>query len=139
MIEFVARSQKYVFLLLIASQCVHSVEEVYFGLWRVFEPARVVSGLLSSDLERGFTIANVLVISAGTISALYLFRSNGSWSKMVILFWVTIELINFGVHAFMAFRTGGYFPGVYTAPFLLLFSGLLVIGLANQVRHHSLT
>jgi hypothetical protein len=39
---------------LVLAQAAHSMEEYLGGLWESFPPARFVSGLFSSDLERGF-------------------------------------------------------------------------------------
>ena len=127
-------NQKYIFILLIIAQCAHSVEEVYFDLWSVLEPARYISSLLNSDLELGFIIGNIMVVFVGILSASYLFRPNRSFSKIIILSWVIIELVNFSVHVGMAVKRGGYFPGLYTAPFLLHFSALLLVGVFTGVN-----
>jgi len=39
------------------AQAAHSIEEYAGRLWESFPPARLVSGLVSPDLERGFIIA----------------------------------------------------------------------------------
>jgi hypothetical protein len=53
------------FAALIAAQAAHSVEEYLGQLYDSFPPARFVSGLVSSNLERGFVIANVLLVTSG--------------------------------------------------------------------------
>ena len=53
------------FLALVAAQAVHSVEEYAFRLYEVFAPARFVSGLISSDLQRGFAIGNLTLVAFG--------------------------------------------------------------------------
>ena len=50
---------------LLLAQCAHSAEEYVSRLWESFPPARFVSGLLSEDLERGFLVANVLLVTFG--------------------------------------------------------------------------
>ena len=50
---------------LILAQSAHSVEEYAGRLWESFPPARFVSGLVSTDLERGFVIANILLVAFG--------------------------------------------------------------------------
>jgi hypothetical protein len=54
-------------LALIAVQALHSVEEYLGRLYAVFPPARFVSELVSDDLERGFVIANVALVSLGLL------------------------------------------------------------------------
>ena len=51
------------FLALVAVQAVHSLEEYRGRLYEVFAPARLVSGLVSNDLERGFVIANLALVA----------------------------------------------------------------------------
>ena len=132
-------NQRYVFLLLMVSQFLHSIEEVHFGLWEVFAPARFISGLINSNLELGFIIANVLIVCVGFVCALFLFRYENIVGKLVIGFWIILETVNFSVHTFMAIKTWGYFPGIYTAPLLLFFSGLLLIVSTKHASQHGIT
>ena len=53
------------FLALIVAQAAHSIEEYVFRLFDVLAPARFMSGLLSSDLARGFAIANIALVLFG--------------------------------------------------------------------------
>lgn len=131
--------QKYIFLLLIVSQCAHSIEEVHYELWAVFAPAHLVGSLLSQDISLGFAIGNILVISIGILCTLYLFLAKGTWSTHIIVLWAAIELMNFGVHIYMTIYLGAYFPGVYTAPLLLIFSVLLIYGIPNNAQQRNLT
>jgi len=107
------------FLALVATQAVHSVEEYAGRLYEVFPPARVLSGLVSSDLERGFVIINVALVSFG----LWCFAGpvRGQWPSAVPLvwFWVLIELVNGIGHPIWTVAEGRYTPGVVTAPILL--------------------
>ncbi|MFN8580191.1 MAG: hypothetical protein U0163_04335 [Gemmatimonadaceae bacterium] len=50
---------------LILAQAAHSIEEYRGQLWVSFPPARFVSSLVSQDLERGFLIANVVLVAFG--------------------------------------------------------------------------
>ena len=131
--------QKYGLLFLVASQAMHSIEEVYFRLWEVFAPARFISGVINSNLELGFIIGNIAVVSFGFICVLLLFRRESAWHKLIVWFWVVLEIVNFSVHTFMAIKTWGYFPGVYTAPLLVLFSVSLLMGATNHAKYHSVT
>ena len=53
------------FLGLVTAQGAHSVEEYFGRLYSVFAPARFVSGLISQDLQRGFVIFNVALVTFG--------------------------------------------------------------------------
>ena len=128
----ISNKQRFCFILLITSQCAHSIEEVHYKLWEVFAPARFVGSLFNSDISLGFTIANILLICIGLLCTIYLLVAKGAWSRFIIFSWASIELINFAVHTFMSVSLGAYFPGVYTAPLLLLFSVPLIPGVLNS-------
>lgn len=53
------------FLLLVAAQALHSVEEYVFRLYDVLAPARYVSGLLGFDRAAGFAIVNAALLLFG--------------------------------------------------------------------------
>ena len=44
---------------LVLAQAAHSIEEYIGHLWKSFPPARFVTGLVSSNLERGFVVINL--------------------------------------------------------------------------------
>jgi hypothetical protein len=50
---------------LILAQAAHSTEEYVGRLWESFPPARLISGLVSQDLERGFLILNLSLVVFG--------------------------------------------------------------------------
>lgn len=106
--------------LLVLLQIAHSVEEFFGRLWETFPPARVVSGLFSSDLERGFIIFNIGLITFGLWC--WLWPARLGWRSARPLAWalVTIGLINGIGHPLWSFSRGGYTPGVATAPFILV-------------------
>lgn len=118
--------EKKVFLLLIFVQGLHSVEEYTFALWEVFTPAKIVSGLVSSNLPLGFAILNAAIVVFGIWSYIVPVRRSSEIVPLIAWFWIVLELVNGFVHVLMAAVTRGYFPGVYTAPFLLLFSLILL-------------
>ena len=60
-----SRRSKLLFLLLIAVQAAHSVEEYAGRLYEVFPPARFVSGLVSGNLSLGFLVINVAIVGFG--------------------------------------------------------------------------
>ena len=108
------------FLALVAIQAAHSVEEYVGRLYDVFPPARFVSGLISSDLEWGFVIINVALVTFGLWC--FIGPVRGQWPSAIPLvwFWVVIELINGIGHPIWTITESRYTPGVATAPFLLL-------------------
>lgn len=117
---------KTLFLLLIISQALHSIEEYLFELWVVFLPARFVSGLISNNLTLGFVVINASVVLLGLWC--YLFPVRKSWRSIYIVMWgwVLLESANAIGHFLFALQQGGYFPGLVTAIPLLIFSCLLL-------------
>ena len=115
---------------LILAQAAHSVEEYLGRLWESFPPARLVSGLVSQDLERGFLICNLALVAFGVWCFLWPVRRQ--WPSAVPLAWgwVTVETINGIGHPLWSLRQGAYTPGVATAPVLLI----LALHLAVQLR-----
>lgn len=117
---------KLLFLLLIISQTLHSIEEYLFELWEVFLPARYVSGLISNDLTLGFLVINVSIVLLGYWC--YLFPVRKSWQSfpVIMLAWGLLESANAIGHLLFAIQQSGYFPGLVTAIPLLIFSCLLL-------------
>lgn len=121
-----------VFLLLVLAQAAHSVEEYVAKLYEVFAPARFVSSLISNDLAVGFAAANALLVAFGLWCWAVPVRSNWPSARGFAWFWTVLELGNGLGHSMLALRQGGYFPGVGTAPLLLLFASWLAILLTRQ-------
>ena len=118
---------------LVAVQAAHSVEEYFGRLWESFPPARFVVGLVSTDLERGFVIVNVVLVAFGAWCLLWPVRRQWASATSVMWLWVAIETINGIGHPLWSFLEGGYTPGVATAPVLLF----LAICLAVQLRRRA--
>jgi hypothetical protein len=118
------------FLTLVAIQAAHSVEEYVGRLYDVFPPARLVSGLISHDLKRGFVIFNLGLLSFGLWCFLWPVRRGWPAAIPLVWFWVVIELINGIGHPIWTLIESRYTPGVATAPFLLG----LALYLARQLR-----
>lgn len=118
--------------ILVLLQIAHSVEEYFGRLWESFPPARIVSGLFSSDLERGFVIFNVVLITFGLWILHWPIRRR--WRSAVAFAWllVAIGLINGIGHPLWSISRGGYTPGVVTAVLILIVS----IYLAAQLLAH---
>lgn len=115
---------------LVLGQAAHSVEEYAGRLWEAFPPARLLSGLISSDLETGFLMINLALVTFGVWCFLWPVRRGWPASVPIAWGWVAIETINGVGHPVWSIRQGGYTPGVATAPLLLI----LALYLAHQLR-----
>ncbi len=113
-----ARSQN-LFLVLILSQALHSIEEYCFRLYDVLAPARVVSNMVSSDPAWGFAIVNTVLVSFGFWCYLARVRRSRPSGRSWAWFWTILEAANGAGHLLLAANRGGYFPGAATAPLLL--------------------
>ena len=120
---------RFAFLMLVLVQAMHSVEEYVFKLYEVFGPARFVSGLLSDDLPTGFAIANIALVTLGTWCYLARVRPEHVSARSWVWLWVVVEAANGVVHSAIALARGEYFPGLMTAPLLLVTSLYLGIRL----------
>jgi hypothetical protein len=125
-------TSKRTFLLLICAQALHSIEEYYFSLWEVLAPARYVSSLVSSDLSVGFAVVNAAIVALGVWTYAWPVRRNSSYAIPLAWFWTILETANGIGHTMFALASRSYFPGVYTAPLLLVFSGLLAMQLMRR-------
>ena len=126
---------RYGFLFLVLTQTLHSFEEYYFSLWTVFVPARFISSLLSDDLAFGFSIINSVVVVFGFWTYLIPVSRNWASAKLFLWGWCGVELGNGITHIVMAVQTQAYFPGLYTAPLLLLLScyiGLKMLSMGHN-------
>ena len=124
-----------VFLLLILTQGAHSIEEYVTKLYEVFAPARFVSRLVSNDLALGFIAVNAALVTFGLWCWVVPVRSGWHAARGLVWFWTILELGNGIGHSALALSREGYFPGVVTAPLLLLFAAWLAV---LQTRHGDL-
>ena len=120
------------FLLLIFSQTLHSIEEYSYSLWEVLAPARFISGIFSDDLSVGFSIVNISIVVFGFWC--YFGPIRHSWKSAIMFawFWVLLELGNSIAHTYFAINQEGYFPGLYTAPLIFIFSCYLAFKLVQS-------
>jgi hypothetical protein len=132
-----SRRSRFAFLGLIVAQAAHSIEEYFFRLFDVFAPARFVSGLLSSDLARGFALANLLLVSFGIWCYLARVRPDHRVGRGLAWFWAVLEFANGVLHSLLALSRG-YFPGAATAPLLLGVSTYLAVTLARRSTQPSM-
>ena len=112
---------------LILTQAAHSVEEYVGRLWESFPPARLVSAAISDNLETGFLIANVALVSFGLWCWLGPIRRGRPSARPLAWAWVMLEAVNSTGHCLWAIRQGSYTPGVATAPLLLALAMYLAI------------
>jgi hypothetical protein len=124
---------KMTFGALVLAQAAHSIEEYVGHLWESFPPARFVTGLISSDLERGFVLINVSLVAFGLWCFVWPVRHAWVIAVPLAWLWVVIEIINGIGHPLWSLREGGYTPGLATAPLLLV----LALYLAFQLRRAS--
>jgi len=109
------------FLLLLISQAIHSFEEWYFDLWLVFAPAMTLASLFGTDPSFTFGMLNIAFVGLMWFSYVSFSRER-RLIPVIASLWIVIELINGGNHIYHAIVVGGYFPGVFTAPLLIVFS-----------------
>ena len=123
---------------LLLVQAAHSVEEYLGHLWESFPPAHLLASLASSNLERGFVVLNVLLLSFGVWCWVYPVRRRWPVAVSLAWFWVAIEVINGIVHPLWSLREGGYTPGLASAPVLLVLA-LYLAHLLRRVAHEPST
>jgi hypothetical protein len=119
---------------LVLAQAAHSTEEYVGRLWESFPPARLVSGLVSQDLERGFLILNLLLVAFGLWCWLWPVRRGWPIAVPLAWGWVVLETINGIGHPLWSLRQGGYTPGVATAPLLLVLAMNLAVSVSREGR-----
>ena len=113
------------FIALIVSQAAHSVEEYVFRLYEVFEPARNLSGLISENHQLGFAIGNIVFVSFGVFCCIRV-QKRAADAAVWIWSWALLELANGTMHSIIAVQMNAYFPGVVTAPILIVLACLLL-------------
>ncbi len=121
------RRSQFVFLFLILTQGAHSIEEYATRLYEVFAPARFVSSLVSNDLSLGFLVVNAALVGFGLWCWAVPVRSGWRAARGLAWFWTLLELGNGIGHSVLALSRGGYFPGVATAPLLLVLAAWLAV------------
>jgi hypothetical protein len=126
-----ARSRR-LFLLLVLAQAAHSVEEYAFALYDRLPVARVVSGLVSSDLRMGFAVVNASFVAVGLWCWAVPVRAGWAAASVIAWIWVVVEIGNGVGHPAFALAARGYFPGVATAPILLGLALLLAASLTRK-------
>lgn len=128
----VGAASRAVFAGLIAAQAAHSVEEYAFRLYDVLAPARAVSDALGVARPLGFAIGNAALVGFGLWCYFARVRpGRGAWRGFAWL-WGIVEIANGLGHGALALAAGGYFPGLYTAPLLVLLGAALIRSLPRS-------
>lgn len=133
----VTRREQLVFLLLVALQAAHSVEELVGELYEVFAPARLLSSLASDDLRTGFLVVNGVFVLFGLWCFWGPVRRGWASARGLVWLWVVVEAGNGVGHSLLALSRGGYFPGLATAPALFGVAVWLAILLMGTDRAES--
>lgn len=123
------------FCALVLAQAAHSTEEYLGRLWESFPPARLVTSLVSQDLERGFLAINVALVAFGLWCCVWPIRRQWPSASWFAWGWAVVEIVNGIGHPMWSLRQGGYTPGVATAPLLLI----LALVLTRRLRDGSAT
>lgn len=121
------------FGVMVAIQAVHSIEECVGRLWESYPPARFLVGLLPADPAQSFAGLNVALVAFGVWSHFWPVRRGWASARSLLWLWIVVEIINGITHSTWALWTGGYTPGVATAPLLLI----LALYLARQLLSRS--
>jgi hypothetical protein len=125
-------STRTAFLLLVVAQALHSIEEYFFRLYDVLAPARVVSGLVRIDRASGFVVVHVALFLFGLWCYFRRIAPGHPAARAYAWGWAVIEILNAFAHAALALAAGGYFPGLATAPLLLVADGFLASRLSQN-------
>ena len=109
------------------------MEEFYFRLFEVLAPARYLSGLVSDDLALGFATINAAIVVFIFWTYSRRVRPATTRATAWIWGWSVLESGNGIGHVIFSIDAGAYFPGLFTAPILILFSVALMIRLVHPV------
>jgi hypothetical protein len=107
------------FAVLVLAQAAHSTEEYLGRLWEALLPPRVVSLVFSSDPQRGFLIANLLIVALGVWCLAWPVRRDWHIAPALVWGWAVVEIGNGILHPLATLVFQRYIAGVLTAPLLL--------------------
>jgi uncharacterized membrane protein HdeD (DUF308 family) len=122
------------FAALVVAQAAHSIEEYLGRLWESFPPAAFLTGLISSDRERGFVVINCALVAFGVWCLLWPVRKAWSIAPAFVWFWIVLGVVNGVGHLAWSLRRGSYTPGVLTAPVLLVLALYLALEEKRALR-----
>ncbi len=84
-------------------------------------PAKLLTDAIGGDPRTTFAAVNAALVLVMLVCAV-VFLSKQKFIASVAWFWVALELVNGVVHIVNAVVRDGYFPGLYTAPALIVFA-----------------
>ena len=125
------------FAALVLAQAVHSVEEFVFRLYDVLAPARAVSLFFSIDPRAGFAVSNSALVLFGLFCLAGPVAQGRRSASPFLWCWGVLEFANGCGHIALAVASGGYFPGLYTAPLLIGAASVLIALLASPLRRNA--
>ena len=103
------------FLLLIAAQALHSIEEASFGLYLLLPYFRP----FGDAAFEAFVIGNLLIFAIGVWCYRYRVQPGANSARAWILGWCLVEIFNGILHPTWSLLADSYIPGTITAPVLL--------------------
>ena len=107
------------FAVLVLAQAAHSAEEYLGRLWEALLPPRVVALIFSANPQRGFLIANIVIVAFGVWCAAWPVRHRWRTARVLIWGWTVVEIANGIGHVLASLWFQRYIAGVSTAPLLL--------------------
>lgn len=103
------------FFALTCCQAAHSAEEYLFRLYVDFPPAQFVSRLFSADVQRGFLLANALLVLLGLVCYIGPVRNQWRSGTAVMWGWTILEALNGLGHSLRSLWESRYTAGTATA------------------------
>ena len=117
------------YLLAVAVQCLHFVEEFFTGFHHEF--ARLFGYEWSESEFVVFNLGWLLIFALAVVGI----KRRMRLAYLVLLFLAIAGGIGNGIgHLLLAAKRGRYFPGVVTAPFCLIMGVMLLVGLFREPR-----
>lgn len=101
---------------LVFAEFLHGFEDYVNGFYQSF-PLYTIS----PELFVTMTLALLLLLAALIPSVAHGRR----WALQVAKFWAIVEILNGTGHLMISLFEGGYYPGMWTAPLLLVFGAAL--------------
>jgi len=117
------------FLVMIAVQAVHAIEEFIFDFWDIFPPMRAVYGGTPGLGEIVFIGFHALLIGLGVVCYRRWVRRGGAGARAVVGWGVAVQSFTLALHAAWFLTELRYQPGLATAP---LFVPAIAMGIAAR-------
>lgn len=127
------------FIFLGLAQALHSMEEIYFHLYEFaatlsIKAPKVISSFAQLKMKAEiFAILNIAVLVVIFVTIPY-YENRRRWAVLAAWIWAIAEILNGAGHLTVALFFFRYFPGVFSAPLLLLCGSLLFYQLDQDRR-----